>query len=266
MGVASFNGKGIKAVTVSFKQLQEKLVMGSRYPYLINPTKSEILGFAKREDTGALRGLWWEDDFYIWNAFSAIHGGFAKNILGVTTRSVRAVSEVPINIRVNIDPMRESEGNFMGAAVPERIKSLVNDVTEIMAENMIKDMLDSTDPEKIKARKQLRESRIKDPRITYLEDPTASEFIGFFNRCKEGVRLWRNPETKTIFVWDAYEMWHHEFVERILGIDEVAVESSDSASMDKNDIYVGAKIASTPWLKAVIVKMKKDHKTEVHSR
>jgi len=67
---------------------------------------------------------------------------------------------------------------------------------------------------------EIKESRIKDPRITYLEDPSPQEFMGYLNRTQhKAVRIWKNPETGSIFVWDAFEYWHDEFVRTILDLD-----------------------------------------------
>ena len=114
-------------MTIPFKQLQEKLVEGKWYPYLINPTKSEILGFVKRQGTASLRGLWWEDNFYIWKAFDGVHYTFARDILGVVIKSPMGMKEVPIDLRVNIDPTPEWNSVF---DVPPHIKTLVLSVMD----------------------------------------------------------------------------------------------------------------------------------------
>lgn len=64
------------------QNLSEKVVRGNGLKYYRNPTRSELDACLKNSFADAIRGIEWEGDLYVWDAYEYTHQGFYSNELG----------------------------------------------------------------------------------------------------------------------------------------------------------------------------------------
>lgn len=62
----------------------------------------------------------------------------------------------------------------------------------------------------------LAEKLIRDPRITYLENPTKQELIAFIKKSKEKEVRFILDKNENMYVWDAFYEHHETFSAKIL--------------------------------------------------
>lgn len=202
------------------------------YPYAINPSFGQLIGFVRRNARGNLSEFRYavkNGDVYIWDAMQDTHDDFLVHNVDATHQHF-ALDQVERQGYLVYDKRRPDqirwEFNTNYSGTPRAVKGTsldrwplkVHEYKPKFGTKTRKDYYFSNQPIIDKKGNVISEARIKDPRLVYFENPTKNELIGLINRSKfDSIRLLVSNDRKTLYAWDAYSMLHDEFRFSVLG-------------------------------------------------
>lgn len=205
------------------------------YRYAVNPSFSQLLGFVRQNTKGILADFRYavkNGDVYIWDGTQDTHDDFLVHNIDRThqhfdpdqvERQGYLVYDKrrPDQIRWDFNTNYSGTPRGVKGTSIDRWPLKVHEYKPKFGTKTRKDYYFADQPVIDKDGNVISEARIKDPRLAYLENPTKNELIGLINRSKaDSIRLLVSKDGKTLYAWDAYDMWHDEFRLTILGEDE----------------------------------------------
>lgn len=182
---------------------------GKSFPYLINPSKKEVLDYIRKDlhkdnREQALRMLVWKGDLYVWDAYHMWHPEFAKKILGHS-------GGIKLGSWGWIDPKTHSINHQIriGDLLYKKYKKLIDSLAQSLNLNIR--VTNSTDTKFMGEEFFDMDTKFGRERSIY-KNPTSKDLREIIKKGNSGRIRFAVDSKKNFYAWNVSDFMHSEFV------------------------------------------------------